>query len=81
MWNMILSLKQRGYSTLYLGGGVSRGQDDPLFKFKKSFGSAEKNYFVMKRIVDQQKYQKIMNSSSGVSVDTGFFPPYDDKDL
>lgn len=76
MFYLMMNLKKRGFESLYLGGGVRSGDDDPLFRFKKSFGGCEKNYFVMKRIVDEQKYKNIISKHPEFSAKTDFFPPY-----
>lgn len=68
-----------GYKTFYLGGGVGSGEDG-LFKFKKAFYKGEKNnFFIGKRIYNQDKYDELLSIRFGEDNDiteSKFFPQY-----
>lgn len=63
-----------GYKTLYLGGGVSSGEDS-LFKFKRAFYKGELNHFYIgKKIFDQKRYDELL--SLGEPINSEYFPQY-----
>ena len=63
-----------GYKSFYLGGGVGSGKDG-LFNFKRAFFKGELNrFYIGKRIVDQEKYDKLLAMRNTLS--SAFFPLY-----
>ncbi len=50
-----------GYKYLHLGGGLSDSDEDSLFKFKKSFSSDIKEFYIGKRIHDNIVYEFLIN--------------------
>lgn len=66
---------ENNYKYFHLGGGY-RGDDDSLFKFKKSFTKDGIYPFcVGKGIHNEVVYKELVNEK-GIAVDTGFFPLY-----
>lgn len=64
-----------GYKTLYLGGGVSSGEDS-LFKFKRAFNRNELNRFHMgRKVFDEEAYETLLKMRTGIE-SPGFFPAY-----
>ena len=64
-----------GYGTLYLGGGVSSGEDS-LFKFKRAFYRGELNSFhIGRKVFDGEKYEALLAMRTGIE-SPGFFPQY-----
>lgn len=45
-----------GRQLLHLGGGLSLADDDSLFRFKAGFSAQRHDFFIGRRIYDQQKY-------------------------
>ncbi len=45
-----------GRQLLHLGGGLSLADDDSLFRFKGGFSPQRHDFFIGRRILDQQKY-------------------------
>lgn len=69
---------ENGYNHLHLGGGTSRSEDDPLFKFKRGFSKIFLDFQIFKSIFDQDKYdalsEKVRKKSSNFN--ENFFPLY-----
>lgn len=53
------NLIDSGVKFINLGGGRTIADDDPLFKFKKNNSTDIEDYFIGKRIVDQEAYQAV----------------------
>ena len=66
------------YHHLHLGGGTSRGEEDPLFKFKRGFSKVFVDFKIFKSVFDQEKYDLISNivKEKAVDFDPDFFPLY-----
>ena len=65
----------RGYRTLYLGGGVGSNQDS-LFKFKRSFNRKElSRFFIGKKIYNEKSYDMLVNLRN-LEYESSFFPRY-----
>lgn len=56
LFHAILFGHRMKHKTLHLGGGNSTGEDDSLFKFKKSFSPDRKNYYIGKRVHNHMLY-------------------------
>lgn len=52
---------QRGYKRFHLGGGTKETLEDSLFKFKKSFSKETCDFYIGKRIHNQNIYMKLIN--------------------
>ena len=76
MWNLIMNSKIRGYKLLYLGGGKTSDSNDDLFKFKNSFGAQELQCFVIKKVLDHEKFNQACLASKSKQVSASLFPPY-----
>ena len=59
------------YNSLHLGGGLG-GKEDNLYNFKRGFSDDIKNFYVLKKILNQKQYDEL---SQGIS-QTDFFPLY-----
>ncbi|MBS7528106.1 GNAT family N-acetyltransferase [Fusibacter paucivorans] len=70
--------KDKGLKRFILGGGY--GQDDGIFRYKKSFSpNGIHKFYVGKRIFDEEKYSeliKIRSCNQDFNKDTNFFPKY-----
>jgi len=64
-------LRDRGVTSLNLGGGARRG--DGLFQFKMRFGGTEKVLQAARQIYDRATYDALCG---GANADAGWFPPY-----
>lgn len=69
-----------GVSWLHLGGGLSSAPDDPLFKFKHTFGRKDENlkeFYIGKCIFDKENYTKLCEKARENGVNhPDFFPKY-----
>lgn len=52
-------LKEKGATILNFGGGLTNEQDDYLFKFKRNFSKETKEFFIGKRIHNNEIYNQI----------------------
>lgn len=70
----------KGISWLHLGGGVSSAVDDPLFKFKHTFGRKDENlkeFYIGKCIFDKEIYGLLCEKAREHGVNhPDFFPEY-----
>lgn len=61
---------------LHLGGGVGGSDEDPLFRFKSGFSNFYCQYEVWQLIVDQAKYDELVESKGLKNQESSFFPLY-----
>ncbi|TKB97943.1 GNAT family N-acetyltransferase [Pedobacter cryophilus] len=66
--------REMGAKYFHLGGGL-RGQNDSLFIFKSYFSNLFLEDHIWCYIVDDERYQAIVNEKN-INVDDGFFPLY-----
>lgn len=68
---------QQGYELFHLGGGHA-AENDSLFRFKKSFSKSEpKDFYIGKRIHNQEKYTYLSELTISNTADsTDYFPAY-----
>jgi hypothetical protein len=52
-----------GCSTLYLGGGTSSRLDDPLLRFKESFGASRLTYRIGHQVYDPAAYARLREAN------------------
>lgn len=65
-----------GYKKLHMGGGLG-AQEDDLYKFKKSFNRQEDaQFYIGKRIWNQEKYDYLVNNRIGLDQNCSYFPLY-----
>jgi hypothetical protein len=77
-------VKDRGLSTLHLGGGVGGGTDDSLFHFKAGFGPGRAAFHTWRVVPDRAVYRRLSGLHAGDHTgdhanqddDGGFFPAY-----
>lgn len=55
----ILFFKNEGFKWFFMGGGVTNSSDDSLLKFKKKFSQNVRNFFIGKRIFNNETYSKL----------------------
>jgi hypothetical protein len=70
LWGM-----DKGYKTLYLGGGLGSNEDN-LYRFKKAFNRNDdfKRFYIGKKVFLQEKYDELCSMKE---IDNnGFFPGY-----
>lgn len=69
---------EKGYSHFHLGGGTSRSEEDPLFKFKRGFSKIFLDFTIFKSILNQEKYDILSEiiRSKLTNFDENFFPLY-----
>jgi len=53
--------QESGCSTMHLGGGRSKSDDDSLLKFKKNFSKTTYEFFIGKRVYYKPVYELILN--------------------
>lgn len=64
-----------GLEFLHLGGGVGGSDEDSLFRFKSGFSDYRCLYQVWRIIVDEKKYQELVEKSKA-NKNSSFFPLY-----
>ncbi|OIQ49238.1 FemAB family protein [Pseudodesulfovibrio hydrargyri] len=57
----ILWCKENGIKRLLIGGGRTRGDDDPLLKFKKNFSKQLSMFHVGERVLNRPVYDKLVD--------------------
>ena len=74
--------KERGNKFLHIGGGVG-GNKDKLFTFKSGFSKQRHQFFTMRLIIDETKYDRLVRNKAqtkNISVaqlkESNFFPAY-----
>jgi len=69
---------EKGYTYLHLGGGTSRSEEDPLFKFKRGFSKTFLDFKIFKSIFDQKVYDSLTDivRAKTTNFDENFFPLY-----
>ncbi len=74
--------KERGNKFLHIGGGVG-GNKDKLFTFKSGFSKQRHQFFTMRLIIDETKYDHLVRNQAqtkNISVaqlkESNFFPAY-----
>lgn len=61
---------------LHLGGGVAGSDDDSLFRFKSGFSKNFKQFSVWKYIVDEDRYNQLVDFKSVINKRSNYFPLY-----
>lgn len=56
LWEAVRYAKQLGYKKMHLGGGRTDSIEDSLFRFKSRFSSSVADFYIGKRIHDQEVY-------------------------
>jgi lipid II:glycine glycyltransferase (peptidoglycan interpeptide bridge formation enzyme) len=70
-----LLANQLNLDYLHLGGGVGGSDEDSLFRFKSGFSDKRGFYNIWKMVVDDEKYEKLVNELN-VDTNSDFFPLY-----
>lgn len=63
---------RQGYKYFCLGGGLGC-HEDSLFLFKAGFSKFAKSFFLLKKIINHEEYQRLSEQSP---TDTNYFPKY-----
>jgi lipid II:glycine glycyltransferase (peptidoglycan interpeptide bridge formation enzyme) len=61
LWKSALEMWNRGVKIFHLGGGVDSSTENSLFKFKKSFSSDLRDFYIGKLIFQPEKYREIVS--------------------
>lgn len=60
-WEMIKTAKERGLKILHFGGGSTSAQDDKLLEFKRNFSSQLADFYIGKKIHNDEKYKQVFD--------------------
>lgn len=67
---------QEGYAVMNLGGGLG-GMADHLYSFKRGFSRNEKDFFVIKKVLNPDTYQTLLSCpDQQMAGSSDFFPAY-----
>ena len=61
LWSAIKYANENGYKIMHFGGGLSDSLDDNLFKFKKSFSKDTCDFYIGKRVHNEDIYKYLIN--------------------
>lgn len=61
LWEAIKYGKQQGHKIMHLGGGLSDSKEDNLYKFKAHFSKTCNDFFIGKRIHNNDVYEKLID--------------------
>lgn len=61
LWEAIKYARNCGCKKMHFGGGLTDSTDDTLFRFKKSFSSEIADFYIGKRIHNQEVYWKLIH--------------------
>ena len=53
--------RTKGLKRLHLGGGNSNAEDDPLFRFKRRMGTDTHDFWIGRRIHNEEVYRAVCN--------------------
>jgi hypothetical protein len=59
LYDLACGAIKRGVNFLSVGGGRTTSPEDPLFRFKASNGTSVEQYYIGKRVLDPQSYDKV----------------------
>ena len=69
--------KEKGYELIHQGGGIGATAEDKLYLSKKNFGmNTEFEYYVSKKIWDDDMYAKLCLTKNIIATGKGYFPEY-----
>lgn len=60
LWYGIQKLKEKGCKKLHFGGGTTGEEDDSLLKFKKDFSKTLGEFWIGKRVYNQEIYSSVV---------------------
>ncbi len=61
LWEAIKYAYKNECVDFHLGGGTNNSLENSLYKFKKSFSDTSKNFYIGKRVHNQEVYNKLIN--------------------
>ncbi len=61
LWEAIKHGKQQGHKIMHLGGGLSDSMEDNLYKFKAHFSKTCNDFYIGKRIHNNDVYEKLID--------------------
>ena len=61
LWTAIKYAKDNGFKKMHFGGGLSDSLEDNLFKFKKSFSKDTSDFYIGKRIHNDEIYNELIS--------------------
>jgi lipid II:glycine glycyltransferase (peptidoglycan interpeptide bridge formation enzyme) len=59
LYKVIIALKERGYRSFHMGGGLGGDGEDPLLKFKQAFSPRTRRFHIGKRIFASAEYGRL----------------------
>ena len=59
-WEMFKYAKNKGCKVLHLGGGDSPEEDNPLLKFKTNFSKDSADFYIAKKIHNEEVYKEVV---------------------
>lgn len=76
IYSQVIWLKSAGATVYHLGGGVS-SRADSLFDFKSGFSKLRCSFSTCKAIIEEDRYNRLVNAATGrVGREGHFFPAY-----
>ncbi len=60
LWEAIKYAKEHGFKKFHFGGGLTDSMDDSLFQFKRKFSKEYVDFYIGKRIHNQEVYRKLI---------------------
>lgn len=61
LWEAIRYAKEKGYKKMHFGGGLTDSMEDNLFRFKQKFSSEHADFYIGKRVHDEQTYRILID--------------------
>ena len=62
LWEAIQYAQKHGYKKMHFGGGLSDSTEDNLFKFKSRFSKNYADFYIGKRIHNQEVYKILIDN-------------------
>lgn len=65
LWEAIKYAKKIGCEIMHFGGGLTDSEEDTLFQFKRKFSHGRADFFIGKRVHDEEIYWKLIKKWEG----------------
>lgn len=60
LWEAIKYAHEKGYKRMHFGGGLTNSMDDNLFRFKSSFSKERADFYIGKRVHNEEVYDYLI---------------------
>lgn len=60
LWESIKYAHEKGYKRMHFGGGLTNSMDDNLFRFKSSFSKERADFYIGKRVHNEEVYDYLI---------------------